>query len=245
MSAPRFYVPPDAVALGADRDVALPAHVARHAVQVLRLRDGAPIVLFDGTGGEYPATLAIEGRAAIARTQAHVAVEREAPAAITLVQALVASDVMDAIVRKAVELGVARIVPVLAERSQRGPAERLERRGARWAQIAVAACEQCGRNGVPAIDDARPLRAWVDALSDLRGAALLDPRAPRSLAAAAADTRMVIIGPEGGFTADEAALCTGAGAHAAHLGARTLRADTAALAALSTLQATIGDARER
>jgi 16S rRNA (uracil1498-N3)-methyltransferase len=245
MSAPRFYVPPGTVALAADCEVALPVEVARHAMQVLRLRDGAPIVLFDGTGGEYPATLAAAGRGAVARTLAHVAVEREAPAAITLVQALVASDVMDGIVRKAVELGVARIVPVLAERSQRGPAERLERRVARWAQIAVAACEQCGRNRVPGIEDARPLRAWVEAARDVRGAALLDPRAARSLAAAAADTRMVIIGPEGGFTQDEAALCTGAGAHAVHLGARTLRADTAALAALATLQATIGDARER
>jgi 16S rRNA (uracil1498-N3)-methyltransferase len=244
MTAPRFYVPAAAATLAPHTELRLPDDVTRHAVQVLRLRDGAPIVLFDGTGGEYPATLALAGRAASARVKAHVAIEREAPIALTLVQALVAADVMDGIVRKAVELGVARIVPILAERSQRGPAERLERRVGRWVQIAVGACEQCGRNRVPPIEEVRPLDVFVSERRDLHGAAVLDPRAPGSLAAAARHTHTLIIGPEGGLTQQEVERCAAAGAHVAHLGARTLRADTAALAALATLQAMAGDARD-
>jgi len=243
MSAPRFFVAPDGATLAPDTEIALPGEVARHAAQVLRLRDGAPIVLFDGTGGEYPATLMLAGREARARTQVHRPVERETAVDITLVQALVAADVMDAIVRKAVELGAAAIVPVIAERSQRGPAERLEKRVARWRQIAVAACEQCGRNRIPRVDAPRELREWVADEADLRAAALLDPRAARSLAAAAAHARTVLIGPEGGFTDAEVALCTAAGAQAVHLGTRTLRADTAAIAALATLVNAVGDAR--
>ena len=243
MSVPRFFVAPADATLAPDTELALPDGVARHASQVLRLRDGAPIVLFDGTGGEYAATLMIAARQARARAHAYSAVEREAPVAVTLVQALVAHDVMEVIVRKSVELGVAAVVPVLAERSQRGPSERLERRVARWTQIAIAACEQCGRNRIPRVEEARPLREWLAAAGELRRAALLDPRAEASLASAAAQVDALLIGPEGGFTDAEADACLGAGAHAVHLGARTLRADTAALAALATLNATIGDAR--
>ena len=243
MTAPRFYIAPQAVALRADAELVLPAPVARHASQVLRLRIGAPIVLFDGAGGEYPATLVGAGRDARARTQAHVAVERESSAPVTLVQALVAADVMDGIVRKAVELGVAAIQPVLAERSQRGPAERLDRRLARWQQIAVAACEQCGRNRIPVVAAVLPLSDWIAATLDLPFAALLDPRARTSLAAAGADVRALIVGPEGGLTDEEGALALARGARAVHLGSRILRADTAALAGLATINGVAGDAR--
>lgn len=243
MSTPRFFVSPGEAKLASAAEVALPAGVARHAVQVLRLRDGAPIVLFDGIGGEYPATLAVAGRDVRARTGVHVATEREASVAITLVQSIVAADVMDGIVRKAVELGAARIQPVLAERSQRGPAERIDRRGLRWRQIAIAACEQCGRNRLPAVLPVVPLGDWMSAQADLRFVAMLCLRASRSLAGAALHARALLVGPEGGLTEAEAALAVAAGAIPVHLGERTLRADTAALAGLATLNAIAGDAR--
>ena len=129
----------------------MPEAVARHAVQVLRVRDGEPVVLFDGTGGEYSATLVRAGRRAFARTGAHRPSSAEPAHPATLVQAVIAPDDMDWLVRKAVELGAAAIVPVLAARSQRAPAARLDRRVARWQQIAIAACEQCGRNRVPTV----------------------------------------------------------------------------------------------
>jgi len=232
VTAPRFYVAPDEASIAADMEMSLPASVTRHALQVLRLRTGDAVVLFDGRGGEYPATLAVSGRQAHARVGSHSAVERETAVPITLVQGLVAADVMDDIVRKAVELGAHAIVPVLAERSQRAPAERLDRRVVRWRQIAVSACEQCGRNRVPAIEAVIPLRTWIAGRRPLQDVAVLDPRAPQPLAAVAARSRGLLIGPEGGLTDDEVALATSAGAVAVHLGARTLRADTAAIAAL-------------
>lgn len=240
MSAPRFFVAPGEASLEADTEMSLPASVTRHALQVLRLRAGDAIVLFDGRGGEYPATLKVSGRQAHARVGAHRAIEREANTPITLVQALVAADVMDDIVRKAVELGVAAIVPVLAERSQRAPAERLDKRAARWRQIAVSACEQCGRNRVPVIEPVLPLRTWIASRGRLDDMAVLDLRAPRPLAEAAPRLRGVLIGPEGGLTEEEVATTTSAGAVAVQLGARTLRADTAAVAALAIVGGAYG-----
>ena len=237
MSAPRFFVAPADVALTPHSELALPIAVARHAVQVLRLRDAASIVVFDGTGGEYAATLSLRGREAHAVIGAHVDVERESAVALTLVQALVAHDVMDAIVRKAVELGVGTIQPVLAERSQRGPSERLERRAERWRQIAIAACEQCGRNRVPAIEALVPLREWLATRGALQATALLDPSADRALGTPNDAVTTVLVGPEGGFSEAESADCVRAGAQPRHLGPRILRADTAALAALATLGA--------
>ncbi len=240
MTAPRFYLSPDAVMLRPHAEVTLPDATARHALQVLRLRDGDGIVVFDGRGGEYAATLAASARHARARVGEHAAIEREAACPTTLVQALVAHDVMDAIVRKAVELGAAAVEPVVAERSQRAPADRVDRRVARWQQVAIAACEQCGRNRVPVVRAPVALATWVQARPDGLGrAVMLDPTAPAALAVAAAEHAPadVLIGPEGGWTPPEVALAVAAGARIAHLGARTLRADTAALAALAILLA--------
>jgi 16S rRNA (uracil1498-N3)-methyltransferase len=245
MSAPRFYVAPDVAQLEANQVLRLPDAVARHALQVLRLRSGDAIVLFDGRGGEYAGSLVVTGRHADARVGAHTPIERERTIPVTLVQSLVAADVMDDIVRKAVELGVAAIVPVLAQRSQRAPADRLDRRVARWRQIAIAACEQCGRNRIPDIAEVVALHDWMHARTDLADTVVLDPAAERPLAARASAQRvtMLIIGPEGGLTAEEVRSARTRGALAAHLGPRTLRADTAALAALATLDAAIGDAK--
>ena len=242
MSAPRFFVDPAGVALAASSDVVLPDAVARHATQVLRLRAGDAIVLFDGRGGEYAATLRVEGRRAGARVGAHRAIEREPLLTVTLAQAVVAVDIMDWIVRKAVELGAAAVTPVVAARSQGGAGERVERRLLRWQQIAIAACEQCGRNRVPAIAPPVTLDAWLQASS---GVVVLDPRAPLSLSAAVVDRApgAVLVGPEGGFSAEELRAALARGARAVHMGPRTLRAETAALAALATIAALCGDAR--
>jgi 16S rRNA (uracil1498-N3)-methyltransferase len=245
LSLPRFYVSPQEAALAADAEVALPASVARHALQVLRLRAGDAIVLFDGRGGEYPALLSSAGRDVRARLAPHTDVERESPIALTLVQALVAADVMDWIMRKAVEIGAAAIEPVIATRSQRAPAERLDRRTARWQQIAVSACEQCGRNRIPRIAPIVPLSDWLHARADLSQIVVLGPSASTSLAALArvALPASVLVGPEGGLDDAESRAATSRGARVGHLGARVLRAETAALAALATLNAIAGDAR--
>ncbi|MGE5945168.1 MAG: RsmE family RNA methyltransferase, partial [Betaproteobacteria bacterium] len=115
MNMPRFYCR-EALAPGAHVD--LPEPVARHAVRVLRLAPGAPMILFDGRGGEYPAHIErIERDRVVAELAAWREVERESPLSVTLVQALQAGEKMDFTIQKAVELGVRDIVPVLSRRS--------------------------------------------------------------------------------------------------------------------------------
>ena len=239
MSAPRFFLAPEDATLAPSVDLVLPAAVARHAVQVLRLRHAAPVVLFDGRGGEYEATLAVNGREVRALVQRHVDVEREQDGAPSLVQAIVAHDTMDAIVRKAVELGAARVEPVIAQRTQRVADERAGRRLVRWRQIAVAACEQCGRNRIPAIMPPMPLDEWIAARGDCSDAILLDPGADAVLrtAVSARVPAAIVVGPEGGLTDAEAAALATAGARAVRIAAAVLRADTAAIAALAALNA--------
>jgi 16S rRNA (uracil1498-N3)-methyltransferase len=247
MGAPRFFVPAALSAADVGRELALPESVSHHALRVLRLAVGDSLTLFTGEGGEYAATLTRAGkRDAWARVDAFVPSERESPLAITLVQALVKSDAMDAIVRRAVELGVAALQPVLTARSARFPvgaqgAGRL----AHWRQVVVAACEQCGRNHVPAVREVVPLRGWLDARSAGAPGIVLDPAAATGLATLQSPSPAVdlLVGPEGGFDPDEVSYALRAGLIAARLGPRILRADTASLAALAAVNLLWGDFR--
>jgi 16S rRNA (uracil1498-N3)-methyltransferase len=245
MGAPRFFapVPLDRSAVG--HEIELPDEVAHHALRVLRLREGDPIVLFDGCGGEYAATLAAAGkRGARARLDRFDDVERESPNPVTLVQAVIASDPMEFVVRKAVELGAAAIVPVFAARSQ-GPLAS-EKRLLHWRAVAASACEQCGRNRVPPIASPIPFLEWLRATPGDDGTrVLLGPGAERSLASVVrrAERPTLLIGPEGGWTREEIAAAVARGVLVAHLGLRVLRVETAAIAALATFNAIAGDAR--
>jgi 16S rRNA (uracil1498-N3)-methyltransferase len=242
---PRIYVAGPLPAPGAE--CALPDAAARHVGLALRMRTGDPIALFTGAGGECAATIVgIDRRKVTVRIDRHDPVERESPTPVTLVQAVVAADMMDSIVRKAVELGAVAIAPVQAARSQHVSPERNDRRLAHWRQIVVAACEQCGRNRLPDVMPVRPFADWIDAVDASAGSVvLLDAAAARSLADVGrrGAPRMIGIGPEGGFTPDELRLAQRRHATLAHIGSRTLRAETAAVAALATLNAIAGDAR--
>lgn len=234
-AAPRFHVG-GALAVGARID--LPAAVAHHALRVLRLRAGDAVTLFDGRGGEYAARLDAEGHATIERFDA---VERESPLALTLIQALVASDKLDWVIEKAVELGAARIVVAPTERSVvRLPGERLARRLAHWRQIVAAACCQCGRNRLPALAFES---SWRDALAatDAPQRFVLTPDAADQLASAAPAPTAIAVGPEGGLTADEIGLAAQHGFRAVRWSPRVLRTETAGLAALAALQTLHGD----
>jgi 16S rRNA (uracil1498-N3)-methyltransferase len=226
--------------------IALPDEVVHHALRVLRLPDATSITLFDGSGGEYRATLVHVGRRdANARLEGFDPVERDSPLRVTLVQSILATDAMDFTIRKAVELGAAALVPVFAARSQRvRSGERSDKRLAHWRAIAVAACEQCGRNRIPAVTAPEPLDDWLRAEPRLTSV-LAGPHSGESLVAHALrkPPEAVVIGPEGGFTAAELALAGQCGVVAVHLGPRVLRAETAAMAALATLAAIAGDAR--
>jgi 16S rRNA (uracil1498-N3)-methyltransferase len=245
MAAPRFFVPLDLAPAMIGQTLALPDATAHHAIRVVRLTVGVALTLFTGAGGEYAATLThIDRRGAAVRIDAFDPVERESPLRVTLAQAIAANDAMDYVIRKATELGVAAIQPLVTARSAPLPdGERGDKRHAHWRHVAVAACEQCGRNRVPDVTTALPLADWLDAWPD--GGALLLPDADRGLAALAANTaaapRALLIGPEGGFATAEIAHALRRAFAAVRLGPRVLRTDTAGVAALAALHVLYGD----
>jgi 16S rRNA (uracil1498-N3)-methyltransferase len=243
LGAPRFFAPGALSRSSVGSEIELPDDVVHHALRVRRLAAGDAIALFDGTGGEYAATITRAGkRDALARIDRFDPVEREASLAVTLAQAIAATDTMDAIVRHAVELGAAAIQPIVSERSARFPAgAHGAKRLAHWRQVVVAACEQCGRNRLAEVRDPLPLSDW---LSHPHTGIVLEAGAGASLAAVpAADGIAALVGPEGGLTEREVAQASRAGLHPIRLGPRILRAETAALAALATVNLMWGDFR--
>lgn len=223
----------------------MPDALAHHAVRVLRLRDGAGIVLFNGLGGEYPATLVIEGKSAWAQLGDHRAREAELAGLITVVQGLPSGDKMDWVIEKAVELGASRVTPIAAQRSVlQLSGSRLEKRVAHWARVAQAASEQCGRNRLMPVDPPVALRAWLSSpASGLR--LLCHPQADHTLsevltreaANAPLSEISLLIGPEGGWSDSELELAAGHGVQSVRYGSRVLRTETAGLALIAAVTA--------
>lgn len=242
---PRFHCPVP-LAIGAQLD--LPAAAARH-VQVLRLQPGGAITLFNGEGGEYTATVLRMGRSEVAvRIDQHHAIEREPARAVHLAVGMPANDRMDWLVEKATELGVASIQPLHTAHSVlRLSGERAAKKQAHWQSVAIAACEQCGGNRVPVVQPVQDLAHWLKALatapstpSSLRCVLSL-AEGSQPLAQALADSAdqpvWLLSGPEGGLSAAEDAQARASGWRPVSLGPRVLRAETAALAALISSQA--------
>ena len=211
--------------------IALDARVAQH-VRVLRLREGEAITLFDGTGGELAATLTQIGkRDVLVTTLAHVAIERETQRSVTLYPSLIANDRLDWLVQKATELGGAAIQPTFTERSQRIPGD-VEKRAEHWRGVAIAACEQCGRNQIPKIHAPITLSEALAALTD-QSVILLDAGGSTDISlSTTAASSAVFIGPEGGFSASELVELRKRCDHRLRLGPTVLRAETAAIASL-------------
>lgn len=226
----------------------LPAAQAHHVARVLRLAAGDALTLFDGAGTEYAAVITrLEKSAVTVRVGAAQARDRESPLRITVAQAVSSGDRMDFTVQKAVELGAARIVPLLSSRCVvRLSGARAEKRVAHWRAVAVSACEQCGRNHVPEVAAVIPLCHWLGQQPEAGGETrlLLAPHAAVRLREMAqpAGPITLLIGPEGGFAPDEESAARGSGFTPVSIGPRILRTETAALAALAALQALWGDA---
>ncbi|PKO30387.1 MAG: 16S rRNA (uracil(1498)-N(3))-methyltransferase [Betaproteobacteria bacterium HGW-Betaproteobacteria-7] len=243
MNLPRFYC---REALSPGAHVELPEPVARHAVRVLRLPPGAPMVLFDGRGGEYLAHIErIERDRVFAELADWRDIERESPLAITLVQALQAGEKMDFTIQKAVELGVRDIVPVESRRSvMRLTGDRAGKRVAHWQGVAAAACEQCGRNQVPLVAPLEKLENWLARPADGVLRLMLAPDGAQSLAdLPPAQNIQLLIGAEGGLDPQEVIAAAQVGFQAVRLGPRVLRTETAGLAALALIQGIWGDFR--
>jgi 16S rRNA (uracil1498-N3)-methyltransferase len=244
---PRFHCP---TPLQTGEVVALPAGAARH-VQVLRMQPGGSIILFNGAdlGGEFEATIEHMGRSEVrVLVGAHSAVEREPVRQVHLIVGVPANDRMDWLVEKATELGVASIQPVMTERSVlRLSGERADKKRAHWQAVAVAACEQCGRNQVPVVHEVMGLSAWLTAQKQkidqtgnseqLRYLLSLRPetQALGALIGKSTFAATFLSGPEGGLSTAEEDAALAIGFQPVSLGNRVLRAETAGLAALAVL----------
>ena len=221
--------------------IALPPSAARH-VQVLRMQPGETVTLFNGEGGEFDAVIERMGRSDVSvAVGAHRPVEREAQREIHLAVGMPANERMDWLVEKAAELGVASIQPLLAQRSVlKLQGERAEKKQAHWQAVAIAACEQSGRNRVPPVHAVLGLAQWLAAAGTAPSAArlmlsLAAQAQPVRAAAGEAGAVLLLSGPEGGLAPQEEELALAAGFRRATLGPRVLRAETAPLAALVAL----------
>ncbi|MCC8393972.1 16S rRNA (uracil(1498)-N(3))-methyltransferase [Paraburkholderia sp. MMS20-SJTR3] len=243
---PRFFV---AAPLYPDDVIALPDDVVRH-VLVLRLQPGDSLVLFNGEGGAYDAELVeVERRSARARIREFRDVEVEPPYRLTLAQGIAGGDKMDWLIEKAVELGAAGFVPLATARSVvRLAGERAQRRQQHWQGVVRASCEQCGRNRLPQVQPVQEFGAWLERLPREPAAGelrlLLSPRASIGFTALPETPPpagvTLLIGPEGGLSADEEAAAVERGFTAVGLGPRVLRTETAGIAVLAALAARWG-----
>lgn len=237
------------------RQVTLSNATSHHAVQVLRLKQGDPVTLFDGTGGEFLGHLAhISKSACIVTIKYHQSIERESPLAITLAQAVCTNEKMDWIIQKAVEQGVTCIQPIVTSRVLvRLAGERADKRWQHWQKIIISACEQCGRNKIPQLLPLSPLSHWLEQkleqkqkngdliehdiilspAANLRFADLPPPKTGESIT--------LLTGPEGGFTHEETSALLHARFIPIRLGSRILRTESAALAAIAAIQTLWGD----
>ena len=223
--------------------ISLPPVAARH-VQVLRFQPGNTLTLFNGQGeveGQYVTTIQSMGRSDVQVTvDSFVATQREAECAVHLAVGMPANERMDWLVEKATELGVASIQPLMTERSVlRLSGERADKKRAHWQGIAIAACEQCGRNRVPVIHAPVSLGDWLkkqDAADHVRLLlSLQSDTQPLTKAVGASKTMTFLSGPEGGLSTAEENLALANGFSPASLGRRVLRSETAPLACLSYL----------
>jgi len=250
--SPRLYCP---MPLHGAAVIELPPAAAHHASRVLRLREGDAVTLFNGEGGEFEAQLIrIEARTVTAQLGGHLELERESPLNVTLLQGVAGADRMDYAIQKAVEMGVAAIAPLAMARSvTRLDAARASKRAEHWRSVIVASCEQCGRNRLPLLHPLRDVGAAFESPEPVGpgaadGAALSLVLAPGEGSALTKFERpsgaiRLMVGPEGGLTAEELALAKRAGFRTASLGPRVLRTETAGAAALAAMNALWGDWR--
>jgi 16S rRNA (uracil1498-N3)-methyltransferase len=235
-SLPRLFVGQQ---LGGGTSVQLDAMQANYLGNVLRLAAGAELLVFDGLSGEWLARIADVTKKRMTLSVERKTRELESVPDVWLAFAPVKRAQTDWLVEKATELGAARLVPVM---TQRTVAERV--RLDRLRSIAIEAAEQCGRTRLPQIGQPIPLSRFVEELDPARRLYFADENGGEAVAGTLGEgPAAILIGPEGGFTEEERAFVRGAGASAISLGPRILRAETAALAALSAYMALAGDWR--
>jgi 16S rRNA (uracil1498-N3)-methyltransferase len=240
MRIPRIF---SAQKLQINASIELEPGPSQHLSRVLRMKRGDSIILFDGTGGQYPATITALGKkSVVAITADFDPVERESGLCLHLGIAISRGERMDWVVQKATELGVSAITPLRSERTEVRLSEaRAEKKLRHWQQVATSACEQCGRNRLPNIQPTQNLAQWVSGVeADTR--LVLHHRASSTHADATSPSSIaLLVGPEGGLSPDEITAAEQAQFSSLQLGPRVLRTETAPLAAIAILQARWGD----
>ncbi len=240
MRIPRIYT---SQKLSASATITLEEAPSRHIAKVLRMQAGRELVLFNGSGGEYRATIGeVSKKSVQVQLTDFCEQDRQSPLAVELAIGMSRGERMDWVIQKATELGVTAITPLFSERTEvKLSGERLVKKQQHWHQVAISACEQCQRNILPSINPAQQLDDWLSTteaelklvLHHRSDKSLQDHRQPQSLA--------LLIGPEGGLSSDEITRAEGKGFQPLTLGPRVLRTETAPLAAISLAQLLWGD----
>lgn len=241
MRIPRIYI---STKLATGDTVELDENSFNHTVRVLRLKQGAAIILFNGEGGEFEAELSLveKKRAEATMGQFHPT-DCESPLQISLGQCISRGEKMDFTIQKAVELGVTEITPLFSERcGVKLQGDRLEKKEQHWQSVIISACEQSGRNFVPRLNATQDFEQWSRECN-AEHKLILDPKGKRSLANLNPpnDKLLLVMGPEGGLSDNEIAYAVKQGFVGIQLGPRILRTETAALATLSAIQTLWGD----
>ncbi|AEX53417.1 16S rRNA (uracil(1498)-N(3))-methyltransferase [Rahnella aquatilis] len=241
MRIPRIYHPEP---LTARSEIALSEDAANHVGRVLRMQPGQTIQLFDGSNQVFDASITqVDKKSVRVSLNEGVLADNESPLNLHLGQVISRGEKMEFTIQKSIELGVNTITPLFSERcGVKLDGERLEKKLQQWQKIAIAACEQCGRNRIPDIRPAMQLEAWCNEQDDSLKLNL-HPRASHSINTLPLPVSHVrlLIGPEGGLSADEIAMTSGYGFTDILLGPRVLRTETTALTAITALQVRFGD----
>ncbi len=243
MRMPHIYTPQ---VLTSGKIITLEEAPSRHISQVLRLLPDSKLSLFNGDGQQYNACIQSCSKQTVEAEIVSVAkTKTETPIQFTLALGISKGERVDYALQKAVELGISGFTPLFTERTVvKLKGERLERRLHHWQKIAIAACEQSGRNTIPSIDAAQQFDNWV--VNAKQGTQLiLHPNATPSLNMLPVPDKSVLllIGPEGGLSKKEISIAEANGFTSVRLGPRVLRTETAPIAALAAMQALWGDFR--
>lgn len=229
--------------LNINQQLALDEEAANHVGRVLRMQNGQEIILFDGSGAQFPARILTSSKKSV-EVEILEKIEKniESPLDLHLGQVISRGDKMEYTIQKSVELGVNSITPLISDRcGVKLNAERFDKKLQQWQKIAIAACEQSGRNIIPKIHPVISLAEWIK--EEFDGLKLnLHPRAEQSINTLAPSKNIrLLIGPEGGLTEQEIAKTHELGFSEILLGPRVLRTETAALTAITALQVRFGD----
>ena len=242
MRIPRIHITSQ---LDTGQTITLDKAAASHISRVLRMKEGDALILFNGEGGEYTASITSAERHNVSvKIEQFTNKDCESPIKISLVQGISRGERMDYTIQKAVELGVHEIIPVFTKRGVvHLKGERLLKKEKHWQAVAISACEQCGRNSIPLVHTPVTLQNWLAGGNISSTALVLDPLATQNIKQACSGDEPVTLlaGPEGGLSEDEIELVRESGFTGIQLGPRVLRTETAALAAIAALQTLYGD----